>query len=359
MIRKQPSTSVPSGCDELEVERLLALAQHLGQQRPRRLGLGVAVALLLHDRGVDAQRHVVHEEALVDRGVVDAAFDGVGERRARSCAGPRRSRPRSSAKWFRVPADTQTNGRSCSTAIEATRACEPSPPAIPRQSAPSATAPRASSARSRPWSSMTVSTPSEAGQLRPARTARPSRRPTTDCTGAPDAAGARCAAHAATAGPAQDVRQARPGPPGPATARSTSATTSRTSEAQVLVAGPRAVPRSAPRRPSEERQEADGRRGMRVGDDPPSAGDAEGQSDEAEDEVGTVAHEEHDEHDARAPRPPPATRSPRARAARPRARRRRLCLRLPRLPQLAASVARVPTGHCKFAAGRVHVGDRS
>ena len=45
--------------------------------------------------------------------------------------------------------------------MEATNACEPSPPAIPRQSAPRAMASRASSARSSPWSSITVWTPSE------------------------------------------------------------------------------------------------------------------------------------------------------------------------------------------------------
>ncbi len=45
--------------------------------------------------------------------------------------------------------------------MEATNACEPSPPAIPRQSAPRAMASRASSARSSPWSSITVSTPSD------------------------------------------------------------------------------------------------------------------------------------------------------------------------------------------------------
>ena len=50
------------------------------------------------------------------------------------------SRPRSSAKWLRVPAEMQTNGMSCSMAMEATRACDPSPPAMPRQSAPFAMA---------------------------------------------------------------------------------------------------------------------------------------------------------------------------------------------------------------------------
>ena len=43
--------------------------------------------------------------------------------------------------------------------MEATSACDPSPPAMPRQSAPRATASRASCSRSSPWSSSTVSTP--------------------------------------------------------------------------------------------------------------------------------------------------------------------------------------------------------
>ncbi len=70
-----------------------------------------------------------------------------------------RSTPRSSAKWLRVPAGTHTNGTSCSDATPATRACEPSPPAIPSTSAPRAIASRASSARSSPRSSITVSMP--------------------------------------------------------------------------------------------------------------------------------------------------------------------------------------------------------
>src|SRR4051794_5553628 len=67
--------------------------------------------------------------------------------------------PRSSAKWLRVPAEMHTNGRSCAIAIDATSACDPSPPAMPRQSAPLAIASYARSARSRPWSRKTVSTP--------------------------------------------------------------------------------------------------------------------------------------------------------------------------------------------------------
>ena len=47
-----------------------------------------------------------------------------------------RSRPRSRAKWLRVPAGTQTRGTSAAIATLATSACEPSPPAMPITSAP-------------------------------------------------------------------------------------------------------------------------------------------------------------------------------------------------------------------------------
>ena len=51
-----------------------------------------------------------------------------------------RSTPRSSAKWFLVPAGMQANGRSCWAAMLATSAWVPSPPAAARASAPRATA---------------------------------------------------------------------------------------------------------------------------------------------------------------------------------------------------------------------------
>ena len=70
-----------------------------------------------------------------------------------------RSTPRSSAKWFRVPAGMHTNGTPCSEATPATSAWEPSPPAMPITSAPPAIASRASCSRSSPRSSMTVSIP--------------------------------------------------------------------------------------------------------------------------------------------------------------------------------------------------------
>ena len=55
---------------------------------------------------------------------------------ARQAAGLSRSRPRSSAKWLRVPALITRNGRSCAAAIPATSACVPSPPATPSRSRP-------------------------------------------------------------------------------------------------------------------------------------------------------------------------------------------------------------------------------
>ena len=68
------------GLGELEVEGALGAAQQLGEQRLRRLDLGVAVSLLLHDRGVHAERHVVHEEPVSDGGEVDAPLQPVTER---------------------------------------------------------------------------------------------------------------------------------------------------------------------------------------------------------------------------------------------------------------------------------------
>lgn len=66
--------------------------------------------------------------------------------------GSRMSRPRSRAKWLRVPAGTTTNGRSASAATAATAATVPSPPATPRTCAPSWRASLASDAAS--WSAL-------------------------------------------------------------------------------------------------------------------------------------------------------------------------------------------------------------
>ena len=86
--------------------------------------------------------------------------------RARSAAvGWRRSRPRSRAKWFLVPAGTRRKGRSRSAATPATSAMDPSPPATPRRSAPSSAACLASSRRLLPGSIVTTVAPARCACL--------------------------------------------------------------------------------------------------------------------------------------------------------------------------------------------------
>ena len=74
----QPSIGV--GAVELEVERVEVGAEQLGQHLGRGAELGVAVLVGLHDRGVHAERHVVHEDAAVDPGQIDPPLVAVGER---------------------------------------------------------------------------------------------------------------------------------------------------------------------------------------------------------------------------------------------------------------------------------------
>jgi len=63
---------------------------------------------------------------------VDPALDPAGERLDRvGRIVP--VHPTSTAKWWRVPAWTHTNGRSCTAAAAATTASDPSPPATPRR----------------------------------------------------------------------------------------------------------------------------------------------------------------------------------------------------------------------------------
>ena len=77
--RIAPSISLPVGTGELEVERLGLPTEHLRQERLRGVDLGLAVRLLLHDLRVDAERHVVDEEAVIDGRVVDLALVRVAE----------------------------------------------------------------------------------------------------------------------------------------------------------------------------------------------------------------------------------------------------------------------------------------
>ena len=55
---------------------------------------------------------------------------------SRAPTGRRRSRPRSRAKWSRVPAGTHKKASPCARAAAATTLCDPSPPAAPSASAP-------------------------------------------------------------------------------------------------------------------------------------------------------------------------------------------------------------------------------
>ena len=79
-----------------------------------------------------ADRVAVEVQSAVHFRHVDPALDPAGERLDR--AGrivP--VHPASTAKWWRVPAGTHTNGRSCTAAAAATTASDPSPPATPQR----------------------------------------------------------------------------------------------------------------------------------------------------------------------------------------------------------------------------------
>ena len=80
-------------------------------------------------------------------------------RASRAAIGSAGSSPRSRAKWLRVPAGTQTNGRSCASAAAATVASDPSPPATASASAPSARASSIAVARFRPGPNSTTLIP--------------------------------------------------------------------------------------------------------------------------------------------------------------------------------------------------------
>ena len=111
--------------------------------------LGVAVAGPLNSLGVEAERDIVDEDPTVDLGEVHPTLTPSTNASSAPTTSSR-STPRSSAKWLRVPAGTHAYGSPSSAATLATTACEPSPPAIARPSAPRSTAPRTSTSRSSP-----------------------------------------------------------------------------------------------------------------------------------------------------------------------------------------------------------------
>ena len=187
--RIAPSTCLPSGVVNCRSNGSACVPSISGRSVLRRLDLGVAVRLLLDDRGVHAERHVVHEEASVDRRVVDPALIRRHETRTSTAAGRRGSaRGRARSGCGSPRSHTRTAGRA------RRRSTRPAPASRPRRpcrgSRHRAPPRRGPAARGRaPWSSITVSTPSSAASAR-GRIARPCRRRTTGCTaGRDDAAG--------------------------------------------------------------------------------------------------------------------------------------------------------------------------
>jgi len=62
-----------------EVERVVVVAEQVGQHAGRGAHLVVAVLVGLHDARVQAQRHVVHEHAPVHRGEIDPPLESARE----------------------------------------------------------------------------------------------------------------------------------------------------------------------------------------------------------------------------------------------------------------------------------------
>ena len=79
MTRKGPLTSVPSGVTNDRSKGSVVSPSNWGSNCFRLRHLGFPVALLLDDGGVDAQRDVVDEEAVVHRRIVDPALEGIAE----------------------------------------------------------------------------------------------------------------------------------------------------------------------------------------------------------------------------------------------------------------------------------------
>src|SRR4029079_13427530 len=152
------------GTQVAQAERLGVGAQDVGEHGRSGAQLRIPVLGRLDDPGVDAERGVVDEQRVVHHRQVDAVLTNtrpctVARSMVRSAASPNASRapttssrssPRSSAKWFLVPAGMTTSGMPWRRAPPAPSAWEPPPPAIPITSVPRATASSASCTRSSP-----------------------------------------------------------------------------------------------------------------------------------------------------------------------------------------------------------------
>ena len=147
------------GAVELEVERVVVGAEELGQHLRRGVELGVAVLVGLHDGGVHAERHVVHEHPAVDAGEVDACARSrrrTRRARRRRRRGRRRGRGRSGCGCRRGCTRTARRApRRCRRPAPASRRRRPCRP----RRRPGAIASRASCSRSSPRWSVTVSMP--------------------------------------------------------------------------------------------------------------------------------------------------------------------------------------------------------
>ena len=132
--------------DEGHSRQFRARTEHFRSRLEQRARLRAAIALPLHGGAVDAERHVVEKRATVHLADVDRAFDRLGERIEGANEIVRRHTRDRGRSGFASPPETQTSGSPWAQAADATTASDPSPPAIPRASAPSATASSTSAA---------------------------------------------------------------------------------------------------------------------------------------------------------------------------------------------------------------------
>ena len=105
-------TSSPSGRSKRRSSGWGVGADHVREHRGGRLPFGVPVLGGLNDLRVEPEGGVVHEDSSVDVREVDRAVEPIGEA-SRAPTTSSRSIPRSSAKWFRVPAGITTCGMPC------------------------------------------------------------------------------------------------------------------------------------------------------------------------------------------------------------------------------------------------------
>ena len=169
---------------ELEIERLVGPAEHLRQERLGGVDLGVAVAVLLDDGGVDAERHVVDEEAVRSRWRSRSGARSRHGRRTGCCGGRRdRCRGRARSGCGCRPRRTRTGPRTRRRSTPRGPGSRRRPPC--RGSRRRARWRHGRVARGRARGRASRSRRPARWPARPGRTARPCRLPTTGCRSAP------------------------------------------------------------------------------------------------------------------------------------------------------------------------------